>query len=671
MIPYLGDFAEDATVYIPFNTFSSDDPAASVTITNLADADVKVHKDGSATQIVTDGATVSIDFDSITGNHLITIDTSVHADYATGSDYMVRIEGTTIDGGTVNAWVAQFSIENRFNEVDVVKWLGTAAATPTTAGVPEVDVTFVSGAAEDIATATALATVDTVVDGIQTDLSNGTDGLGAIKTDTAAILADTGTDGVLLAATATSAQLVDDVWDEVLTGGTHNVANSAGRRLRQLEAGFVLHSGTADAGAANTIDLETGVASATDDFYNHAKVVLTGGTGAGQERVISDYVGATQQATITPAWATNPDATSTYDIIPAVSHAETQGGGYAGGAVWIGPSGSTGAQLYVDGTVDNPIDDGQMANAKTVADALNLRIFQVEPGSSITLAATFDDYRFAGTDYTVALGGQSVSGTVFEGATITGNDDGSNTKNTLYDSCVLGENTLGQHTLRKCRLSGTTAGITLAEAGNYFWEQCFSGVAGTGTPKVTFGTGNQNLSLRHYSGGIQIENMGASASTDTMSVEGWGQVVEGTCTAGTVAIRGHFTTSGIANLTLSDDARIDVSQINAEVDTGISDAALATAAALTTAQNDLDTITGSDGVTLATSQGNYAPSTTTEMAAAKENIDWALTVLVGALSNAGTATETYTFTVDGTAYTVTYAGLDADGNRGTTVLSKV
>ncbi len=54
-----------------------------------------------------------------------------------------------------------------------------------------VNVTAVSNVAEDIATATALATVDTVVDGIQTDLDNGTDGLGAIKGDTAAILTDT------------------------------------------------------------------------------------------------------------------------------------------------------------------------------------------------------------------------------------------------------------------------------------------------------------------------------------------------------------------------------------------------------------------------------------------------------------------------------------------------
>ena len=119
MVPYLGDFAENATVYLPFNTFTSDDPTASATITNLADADIKVHKDGSTTEIATDGATVTINFDGVTGNHLIAIDTSVHADYSTGSDYLVRIEGTTVDAGTINAFVGSFSIENRFNEATV------------------------------------------------------------------------------------------------------------------------------------------------------------------------------------------------------------------------------------------------------------------------------------------------------------------------------------------------------------------------------------------------------------------------------------------------------------------------------------------------------------------------------------------------------------------------
>lgn len=40
---------------------------------------------------------------------------------------------------------------------------------------------------------TEIAAIDTVVNGIQSDLGNGTDGLGAIKADTAAILEDTGT----------------------------------------------------------------------------------------------------------------------------------------------------------------------------------------------------------------------------------------------------------------------------------------------------------------------------------------------------------------------------------------------------------------------------------------------------------------------------------------------
>ncbi len=227
MISYYGDYAEDSTVYLMFNTFSSDDPSASVTITNLADADIKVHKDGSATQIVTDGATVSIDFDTITGNHLVTIDTSVHADYSTGSDYQVRMEGTTIDGETINAWIGTFSIENRFTNVTkiagttqtandngadintLVTQVGTAGDGLTAINLPNqtMDITgditgslsgsvgSVTGAVGSVTGhtnqtgdnfaivngAAGLVAIDTVVDGIQTDLSNTTDGLGALK----------------------------------------------------------------------------------------------------------------------------------------------------------------------------------------------------------------------------------------------------------------------------------------------------------------------------------------------------------------------------------------------------------------------------------------------------------------------------------------------------------
>jgi len=237
---YLGDFAEDATVYIPFNTFSSDDPQASVTITNLVDADIKVHKDGSATEIVTDGATIAIDFDTVTGNHLIIVDTSAHADYSTGSDYLVRIEGTTVDGGTINAFVGSFSIENRYMR-------GTdSAATAASLATAQTDLDTITGA-DGVTLATAqpsitfqpvTITAGDAVDNITLAGTGSADGISFTRSgsgdpfdaaimaqlnaemDTAisdaslataaalatadanidAILADTGTDGVVLSA---------------------------------------------------------------------------------------------------------------------------------------------------------------------------------------------------------------------------------------------------------------------------------------------------------------------------------------------------------------------------------------------------------------------------------------------------------------------------------------
>jgi hypothetical protein len=125
---YLGDFNPGEIVYIPFNTFDSNDPSASVTITNLANTDIHIHKnDGTTQRNNAAGVTVNIDFDTITGNHLLEIDTSdntVANFFAGGADYFVRMEGTTVDAATVNAWVAHFSLWNRADTL-----LGTTVAT--------------------------------------------------------------------------------------------------------------------------------------------------------------------------------------------------------------------------------------------------------------------------------------------------------------------------------------------------------------------------------------------------------------------------------------------------------------------------------------------------------------------------------------------------------------
>lgn len=71
---------------------------------------------------------------------------------------------------------------------------------------------------------------------------------------------------------------------------------------------------TAQAGGASTITLDAS-ASAVDDFYNGALVVILDGTGdtvpvAERTRRITDYVGSTKVATVDAAWGTQPDNTT-------------------------------------------------------------------------------------------------------------------------------------------------------------------------------------------------------------------------------------------------------------------------------------------------------------------------------------------------------------------------
>ena len=112
----LGNLSEDQIAYIPFNTYNVS--GASVTVTNLANTDVHIHKDDGLTQRNNAaGVTVSIDHDGITGNHMITVDTSddtVAGFWKVGHDYFLRVEGTTVDGQTINMFLAMWSCQNRY-----------------------------------------------------------------------------------------------------------------------------------------------------------------------------------------------------------------------------------------------------------------------------------------------------------------------------------------------------------------------------------------------------------------------------------------------------------------------------------------------------------------------------------------------------------------------------
>lgn len=77
-----------------------------------------------------------------------------------------------------------------------------------------------------------------------------------------------------------------------------------------------VNEGIAQAGAASTITLNSS-ASAVDNTYNGQWVFIRAGTGTDQARMVTGYVGSTKVATVSHAWATNPDSTSIYAMLPA------------------------------------------------------------------------------------------------------------------------------------------------------------------------------------------------------------------------------------------------------------------------------------------------------------------------------------------------------------------
>lgn len=203
--------------------------------------------------------------------------------------------------------------------------------------------------------ASEIATIDTVVDGIQTDLDNGTDGLGAIKTAVDAIPTSN----------PSAASIADAVLDEALSGhvtagtlgkaiaDTETTANNVETDTQDIQSRLpaALVSGRMDSnmsalddnataatnlsasalgivtgaceGTPSTTVIQTDLAESTDDHYIGRVVVFTSGAAANQATDITDYTGSTGTITVT-ALTTAPSATDTFVIVQEIIMATTR-----------------------------------------------------------------------------------------------------------------------------------------------------------------------------------------------------------------------------------------------------------------------------------------------------------------------------------------------------------
>ena len=457
-----------------------------------------------------------------------------------------------------NVWDSMFGTDNL--DVNVAQWLGTAAATPSVAGRPSVDSIAVSG------DTTAADNLELQYDGTgitgdsfpstQAQLSAITNVGSAVNTSAGSYTLTTGTQS---SGTFSSTAALD--------GTNHEHTDTAGAMDLYYE--FDIGSGTPSSVTftgylnGNNDDLEVygynwvgaawvqigtlaGKAASTNEVDNYALFTSMVGTGANFGTVRIRFTdGAFTLTTATLA-------------VDQVFVSFSQGASvYEDGAVWIDTTvTNTGTVSGVDGVSTNPVST--IAAANTLAANLNLNRFRIAPGSSFTLAADQTNQVFSGDSWTIALGGQTIDGSTIVGATVSG--IATNTSGIQhFVNCTLGAVTLpGDTHLIGCGLSDTQ---TAGEAGDFFYDNCHSAVAGSGSITFDFGAAlnSSNLNVRHHSGGWTVANMGAGTGTYNASFEGDGQIIwAASCSAtSNASVRGNWkitdNASGAVTETLDDN----------------------------------------------------------------------------------------------------------------------
>lgn len=291
-VPYLGDYAlSTQVVHHKFSTGQYGEPK---TITSVT---VKVYKDDDTSTEVTTGVTTTVDHDSLTGiHHVKVVLTDVF--YATGHDYFAVLTAATLSGITIRDVLFQWSILNRAGNLTHING----------------DLTSGNNATLKLKGLDIRNADDTAVTIWATGAGNSGHGLlvnGGVSGGIGVVISSSFTTGTT---TLTGAVTADNASNDIVGIDVAKISGNA-TTADNLESFWKNQLiGTSQAGGGSTITLASG-ASATNNFYNDMAVSILSGTGDGQVRRITGYVGATKVATVSTPWTTNPDNTSIYHVI--------------------------------------------------------------------------------------------------------------------------------------------------------------------------------------------------------------------------------------------------------------------------------------------------------------------------------------------------------------------
>lgn len=593
MAPYFGDYPEDhAEIRIPFNTFDSNDPSASVTITDLADADIEVHADGDVTPIATDGASVIIDFAGETGSHMILIDSSVDAAYTTATEYAVKIVGTTVDGATINAWVGTFSIERAGGALALIKLITAAGPTKT-----EMDTAHGLLATSDQVNAIGASSggsvnINATFDNTTTDTIDNAGavdkGGGLVGIPVTGHAFSAGRE-VTIAATTNyngSFTIISQTTNEVVITSSFTSETFGGSETIISTIKTVPFVGSVQSGTFVSTEAQDGVLHDIDDVGDDIDIVYGFNVGGGRTAASVDIAGFIQGSSdemrlvaydhVGDAWDTilvvggqnstfviSRDAplllrhtgtgTDLGDVYIRIDTASTtpsnlstdkllvsavvigQSVGYSqGAAVHVDTNGGTaGTEAFVNGVGDKP--SLLMADAFTLAADVGLVDFHIINGSAITPASSVANKSFFGDHWTMALNGQAAGGLYCQGAEVSGTATSSG-EEMHFEGCDFGTVSVQRCHGDKIGFSGTT---THTLAADYNYHGCYS--KGASVP-VFAKTAGQTIVLEFidYEGDITVNGL---QTGDTVELGGFFRTITLTGDVGAVVhVHGHYQT---------------------------------------------------------------------------------------------------------------------------------
>lgn len=294
MADWLGEFPEGFTaVTCMFGSYQASGAVVAPS-SGFANTDVIIYKNGSATQkTTTNGITMTSPFDSITGLHCVTIDTSNATGdvgfWVAGAVYTIVLSSAkTVDSIAVMKVIGQFGLELEevLRPITAGRQLLVSAAGAGDANVTQnagSNITS-SGGRQEVNVSHFGGTAGTFASGrpevntthaAGTAWNSGSIGAATLATDT-----------------ITAAKVAADVSTEIRA----------------------LASGTADSGTTTTM-VDAGLTQADTDYWAGQIIVFTSGNIAGQARLITAFNAATDTITFTPA-TTQAVATQTFEIWP-------------------------------------------------------------------------------------------------------------------------------------------------------------------------------------------------------------------------------------------------------------------------------------------------------------------------------------------------------------------